>query len=662
MSIIFLLSCIYCANTETIDVNIGFIKSKKVSAKKKPSKEEEDIEPVVEEQNLVGVQLPETGILPDVDNDDDGLIEIYTPQMFNNMRYDLAGASYKESSSDAGNSFGCPDSGCYGYELTANIDLLSLLDRNNDGEINTITIGIDKNSDGDSDDTNEQVTVIDINEDSSWIPIGDSKDNAFAGTFEGNRHTITNLWVNITSSSNNIYGGLFGATNGISVIIRNVKILSGSIHSSSSLGFAYSGSLVGGAYDFLTIERSGFSGLSGVFSSTSTDGLENHSSDSSSGGLVGYSDASLTISYSFFKGSEGTSSSSPSNSYSGGLIGYSTSSTSPPPPLVISHSYFSGKFGVFSSSFSSPNDPTSYSGGLVGRRSGPLIIMNSYFSAKKGVFSSSSAPSPFDPSGSYSGGLVGLSDSSIIINSYLSGSGKVSSSSTAPPPPPDNYTASHPRSYSGGLVGHSNSPSKITHSYFSGSGGVFSNSSLLSYSGGLVGISESLTIMNSYYSGAGTISAKTTSGGLVAQVSRTSILTIINSYFGRSGGIFSYSTSPFVGALIAYKPSKPPIIKNTYWNRNTLNNGLLWGAFGDANDPSGATGISLENLKAINGDAHPSNLRLPTPGIGDAWDLGYVNQLPAIKKCVNPTISDDNITVTCESYSILLAGQGGRRR
>ena len=102
----------------------------------------------------------------DADSDGDGLIEIYTAEMLDNMHHDLAGTSYKISTSDAGNTDGCPavangSGGCNGYELTANIDLLSLLDANGNGMIDTTMEGIDKNANGVTTDAGEQITVID---------------------------------------------------------------------------------------------------------------------------------------------------------------------------------------------------------------------------------------------------------------------------------------------------------------------------------------------------------------------------------------------------------------------------------------------------------------------------------------------------------------------
>ena len=250
------------------------------------------------------------------DSDGDGLIEIKDATMLNNMRYNLAGTSYKTSADDAGDANGCPASGCNGYELTADIDLLNLLDANNNGIIDTTTVSV----------AGKTHTVIDTStgQDKSWVPIGDNStdsfESRFTGTFDGNGHTIKNLWINVSkgnsfdsrngSTITLVVAGLFGMTDGMATI-RNVGVTSGSVHSSataSSLGVA--GGLVGVPNSSLTITNSYFSGSGGVSSSSST------SSDSYSGGLVGGSHssfASLIITNSYFSGSGGVSSSSTSS-------------------------------------------------------------------------------------------------------------------------------------------------------------------------------------------------------------------------------------------------------------------------------------------------------------------------------------------------------------
>ena len=470
------------------------------------------------------------------DHDEDGLIEIYTAEMLNNMRYNLAGTSYRSVKNGASHSEGCPSGGCNGYELTANIDLLSLLDNNGNGMIDTMPIPVDKNTDGDTDDVGERITVIDTNMDTSWIPIGvvGGVGKSFTGTFDGNNHTIANLWVNEPTEDAGLFSVVDGGMSG-TVQIRNVEIISGSIYANRLGGHVnadFMGGLVGRVFGSLTISECTFSGSGGVFS---------FSEQSRSGGLVG---------------------------------------------------------GV------SPISDTS------------LVIINSIFSGSAGV-SSYSSKSTTSPGGFYvgSGGLVGYSANSLVImNSYVSGSGDISS-----------YTKVL-HSTSGGLVGASKAPLTIMNSYFNGSGEIFSYSNDIhvgSYSGGLVGYSEdTLTIMNSYFSGSG-------------KISFVSIFV---------GGFH-------LGGLIG-KNANIISITNSYWNTDTPQsvNGRERTlqdkkAQGNAEtNPSGATGLTLAQLKNITG-MHPD-------GLGSAWDLGTNMQLPAIKLCVSP-ITDG----VCASYDTLLPGQ-----
>ena len=69
----------------------------------------------------------------------------------------------------------------------------------------------------------------------SWAPIGNSSSNSYEGTFNGNGHTIENLYINNTSSD---YQGLFGRVNGGTV--QNLTV-SGSVNSSGD----YVGGIVG---------------------------------------------------------------------------------------------------------------------------------------------------------------------------------------------------------------------------------------------------------------------------------------------------------------------------------------------------------------------------------------------------------------------------------
>ena len=343
------------------------------------------------------------------DSDNDGLIEIKNAVMLNNIRYDLAGTSYKTSATQTtGDSSGCPVSGCNGYELTADIDLLSLLDADGNRVIDTTMVGIDKNADGDTTDNGEQVNVIDPTVDTSWVPIGDNSTDddttRFTGMFEGNNYTIANLWVNVSGSNaytttvsgvvttvNIVVAGLFGMVGGAATI-RNVGVISGSIYAApASSDDSSSGGMVGTVASSLTITNSYFSGSGGVYSKGGSTAV--------SGGLVGTVASSLTITNSYFSGSGGVHSKGGSTAVSGGMAGLA-------PSLMITNSYFSGSGGV-----SSNGMMISVSGGIAGFTTS-LTIINSYFGGSGSV--SSDDGSLFKGSG----GLVGLSVGLTSTDSY----------------------------------------------------------------------------------------------------------------------------------------------------------------------------------------------------------------------------------------------------
>ena len=125
-----------------------------------------------------------------VDRDKDGLIELTTATEFNNIRYNLRGTSYRTRPS-VGNSSGCPNNVCRGYELTANIDLSSF---------------------------------------TNWNPIGSSSDR-FTAFLEGNDKTISNLTIDRTSDS---YIGLFAAIQDAS--IGNLKLATVDIAGGGNVG------------------------------------------------------------------------------------------------------------------------------------------------------------------------------------------------------------------------------------------------------------------------------------------------------------------------------------------------------------------------------------------------------------------------------------------
>jgi hypothetical protein len=120
-----------------------------------------------------------------VDVDRDGLIDISTVAQLDLMRSDLSGTSLD------GDTKGCPVEGCNGYELVADLDF-------------------DTNGNGVADDGDEF-----WNNGDGWLPIEKLTD----ATFEGNNHSISNLYINRSGS----LLGLWSVVNNSA--IRNVALI-----------------------------------------------------------------------------------------------------------------------------------------------------------------------------------------------------------------------------------------------------------------------------------------------------------------------------------------------------------------------------------------------------------------------------------------------------
>ena len=150
----------------------------------------------------------------DYDRDDDGLIEINGLAQLNAVRYDRDGdgrpttvpgylAAFPLGNVEgagemaANGRMGCgydhdndqaTAPRCRGYELNANLDF----DTDGDGATYTTTGGT---ATVDADDTDNF-----FNGAQGWVPIGDGA-TGYSAVFEGNRHTIDNLYINIPAAN-----------------------------------------------------------------------------------------------------------------------------------------------------------------------------------------------------------------------------------------------------------------------------------------------------------------------------------------------------------------------------------------------------------------------------------------------------------------------------
>ena len=305
----------------------------------------------------------------DIDQDDDGLIEICDIEGFNAIRYQADGTGYKTSANTDKITIGCPADGCKGYELTGNLDL---------------------------------------SEEDNWLPI-----NAFTGIFEGNGHTISNLKINRPDAYD---VGLFDYLESGSEI-NNISLLNVDVKGNHSVG-SLAGRNVGTiANSHATGSVSGNSQIGGLVGWN--DGSIGNSyvtgsvgGDDHVGGLVGWNSGSITNSH--------ATGSIEGDDYVGGLTGrnYTGSITNSHATgsVVGQQRHVGGLAGLnYKSSIANSYATGSvvgqqwYVGGLVGVNYSDGSIVNSY--------AASSVDGKEDV-----GGLVGLNYKSSIVNSYAIGS------------------------------------------------------------------------------------------------------------------------------------------------------------------------------------------------------------------------------------------------
>ncbi len=152
--------------------------------------------------------------LVDVDDDNNGLIEIRTLDDLARLRDDLNGDGTDDGNIDEITSVGavgCPSSGCNGYELTRALNF---------SDAASYAAGSDNR------------TVWTNRSGRGWVPIGfcptSTNCTAYTGTFDGGGHTLADLFI---SANNNVRGvGLFGALTGS---IQNLHLLDANVRASS---------------------------------------------------------------------------------------------------------------------------------------------------------------------------------------------------------------------------------------------------------------------------------------------------------------------------------------------------------------------------------------------------------------------------------------------
>ena len=298
----------------------------------------------------------------DYDSDEDGLIEIATLAQLDAVRHDLDGdgtpvangkTSYDAAFADAVERMGCSRlGGCVGYELASDLDF----DTDGDGDVDS---GDDYWNGGDG-----------------WIPIGGDGSiftsaafaaaNPFLAIFDGNGHTVSNLFIDTDSP---ILVGLFGYS---FIGIGNLGLIDVDVTGAELTGglVGFNRGLILGCY--VTGRVSAADNVGGLAGMNFFDGAIRGSystayvsGDDDVGGLVGDNRNEISASYATGRVS--------GNTEAGGLVGNNKSAGE------ITASYATG-----------PASGDANVGGLVGSDEGGTIT-NSYWDTRTSGLRSGSA-------------------------------------------------------------------------------------------------------------------------------------------------------------------------------------------------------------------------------------------------------------------------------
>ena len=458
----------------------------------------------------------------DYDTDGDGLIEIKSLAQLNAIRWDLNGdgdptaanaATYATAFPGRSEAHGCPDTDdtgtdpgpCLGYELAANLDF------DTDGDGSTHTAGT-----GDDDDDYYTTTT---GTGAGWNPIGGADETThqtFTTTFEGNNHTISNLYINLdtNTTSTATFVGLFAdiASGGT---VRNVGLVNPYVSNTRS-GYALftrTGALAG--------RNNSGSTVSGVaVSGGSVTGTKNGGSGNDAnlvGCLIGYNGGTVTTSHA-------SCAATATGSYfggdlAGGLVGRSDS--------AIRDSYATGDISADRSA-----------GGLVG-----AVLSNS--ASTTGSYATGAVSASGGAGQGNAGGLIGTTVGS-VTGSYATGA----------------VSATGGDVWAGGLAGNVSSR-PVTTSYATGA--VSGSGTGTVHIGGLAGrLSASVSASATYATGAVSVSGGGTKlvGGLVGRLGESASVTASYARGAVSGGNALVGS---VGASVT--------VSNSYWD-STVNPGL----------------------------------------------------------------------------------------
>ena len=273
----------------------------------------------------------------DVDDDNNGLIEVHNLDMFNNIRHNLAGTSYKTGSSVSDDRTGAPEmvtANCTvvvsgtsvylcGYELTTDLDFAT------DVSYEGSSVNTDWRPNDQADASGNAATP-----DNALNP-GFVGIDGLAGIFEGNGHSISHLY----SRGGGVNVGLFRSITA-DASIRNVGVVDANLYGSAGndivgalVGQQTEGSRIIASYAKGGSVKSGggvdnVGGLVGnnykgsIIASYAAVDVNGGAGNDSVGGLVGWNEGSISASY-----TTGAVSGGAGNDNVGGLVGWDSGGT-----------------------------------------------------------------------------------------------------------------------------------------------------------------------------------------------------------------------------------------------------------------------------------------------------------------------------------------------
>ena len=539
------------------------------------------------------------------DMDGDGLLEIWNLQQLDWMHNNRAGTSLIDKDGVAHNE-GCPESGCFGYELVADLDF----DTNRDGtfDIND-TVNFDLNGNGVINSNDNFFDYDGSGTNRGWLPLGGDTNTPFAAEFAGNNHTIRHLYINRPGRS---LVGFIAVTSDSSIVQYKLPIRDLNFVDLAVTGGQATGGLVGYAIGVRYFDNCHITG-----SVQGTDDV---------GGILGQGNAIITDST--FNG-DVTSTLAASNGHVGGLVG----------SLHADRGVFdliSNDFDFIISSISNSSVSgnvsavRSYVGGLIGDTDRRDVfghyndIADLYGRYHITISNSHASGNVSSTSGVNIGGLVGHADLNVTIqDSYATGN--VSGVNNV-----------------GGLVGTTkNSGAFSRPPSYSGLDNIlrsFATSSVTAtgnFVGGLVGLSYSTNITDTFATGAvnGAIGASRYLGGLVGGANQETTMT--NNF--ATGVVTGLSEK---GALVGWSDNAV-YTDNYFANDRGLANAIgVNNSAGDVN-PSGTLGAAVSELQCpiTASDTTCIGATLYNAWDDTVWDFGNSSQLPGL--IINSTFYRD---------------------